>query len=73
MFLQSLYAYPMCRSKSKAEAFMDQMIEINRGTAQFLAVIAVRPHYGLTTTVWLSRGAVAGQARSFPSSVCAWM
>ena len=30
MFLQSLYAYPMCRSKSKAEAFMDRMIEINR-------------------------------------------
>lgn len=30
MFLQALYAYPMCRSKSRAEKFMDKMIEINR-------------------------------------------
>lgn len=30
MFLQSLYAYPLCRSKSKAEAFMKQMIEVNK-------------------------------------------
>ncbi len=30
MFLQSLYAYPLCRSKAKAEGFMQKMIEINR-------------------------------------------
>lgn len=30
MFLQSLYAYPLCRSKAKAEAFMKRMIEINK-------------------------------------------
>jgi len=30
MFLQALYAYPMCRSKGKAEKFMEQMLRINR-------------------------------------------
>ena len=30
MFLQSLYAYPLCRSKGKAEKFMEQMLRINK-------------------------------------------